>query len=305
MDLETDWYYSALTGDWSDKDEFAEVSVGRIPVYDEDISTLDGILEKIITYENASAETIDWRFNALLAEKEFDNSTPGFEMMEQLKEDVLDVQGWTYYRIYCDNNGSPDESSCSQDAVTSAWSESNYGVVEWMTHGSSTGASSIMSSSSTSDLGSNDHPPFVCMGSCSNGTITKSNNLAYSMLKNASIMSLGATEVTLYDVGNNKSFENSNYIQGIVYQFGKGLVLGSLGAGDSHDQIIQYGTIHWPMQCSAARMWEYIPVKRLLLFRMWRFQTRLKRTIFRLMLSIRGAISFRLTILFLVMNGSV
>ncbi len=238
MDLETDWYYSALTGDWSDKDEFAEVSVGRIPVYDEGMSTLDGILEKIITYENASAETIDWRFNALLAEKKFDNQTPGSKMMEQLKEDVLDVQGWSYYRIYCDNNGDPDESSCSQDAVTSAWSSGNYGIVEWMTHGSSTGASSIMSSSSTTDLGGDDHPPFVCMGSCSNGTITKSNNLAYSMLKNASIMSLGATEVTLYDVGNNKDFETSNYIQGIVYGFGKGLILDSLGAGDAHDQII-------------------------------------------------------------------
>ncbi len=242
MDLETDWYYQALTGDWEDKDALAEVSAGRIPVYNDDISTLDDILEKIITYENASAESIDWRFNVLLAEKEFDGQTPGSKVMEQLKEDILDAQDWTYYRIYCDNVGNPDESSCSQSAVTSAWQDDNYGLVEWMTHGSSTGASSIMNSSATSSLGSNDHPPFVVMGSCSNGTITKSTNLAYSMLKNASIMSLGATEVTLYDVGNKSSFENSNYIQGIVYQFGKGIVLDSLGAGDAHDQIISNST---------------------------------------------------------------
>jgi len=242
MDLETDWYYQALTGSWTDKPTLAEVSAGRIPVYDDDISALDDILEKIITYENTPVEGIEWRFNALFAEKPFDSETPGSKMFEQLKADVIDEQGWDCYRIYDDNVGNPDESSCSQNAVTSAWKADQYGLVQWMTHGSSTGASSIMSSTATSNLGSNDHPPFVVMGSCSNGTITKSNNLAFSMLKNASIMSLGATEVTLYDVGNKSSFENSNYIQGINYQFGKGIVLDSLGAGDAHDQIISNST---------------------------------------------------------------
>ena len=67
----TEWYYQELSGSGiSSSDVYAEVHLGRIPVYNTgDIQNLDDILEKTIAYENANKDDIGWRFKALLSMK--------------------------------------------------------------------------------------------------------------------------------------------------------------------------------------------------------------------------------------------
>ena len=236
----TDFYFAQLTGSFSSSDGDAEVSVGRIPVYNDDYATLDDILDKCVRYENVAISDILWRTNALLIAKPFDDNTPGNYLFEAIKEDFIDPNGWDNFRIYDDDYGDPDIDECSQSAVIDAWSSEPFGFVEWMTHGSQTGASSIMSSSATSQLG-NEYNPIVFMGSCSNSYPEADDNLAYSMLKNASIASIAATRTSYYSPGQT-SFDGRTSIQGFIYELACGIVADSLGAGDALNQIKSKGS---------------------------------------------------------------
>ncbi len=232
----TDFFYQDLSSDWDNKDGHAEVCSGRIPVYSNNIEVLDEILQRIIEYENAPIDAIQWRTHALLAAYPFDGQTPGSTLFEAVNDRFLKPQQWTCYRIYNDNNGNPDKSSCSESVVKEAWNSGNYGLVEWMTHGSATSASKIMRSSTASELASEGHPPIVIMGSCSNGHVENSGNLAFSVLKHAALGVVAATRRTLYNEGIT-DFDSIGYIQGILYECARGLVVDSLGGGDALDRV--------------------------------------------------------------------
>ena len=240
----TDFYYSELTGPW-EEDILAEVSASRIPVYNDDYATLDKILEKVITYENTPQGDIGWRDFCFIAEKPYDDQTPGSPLFEEIREKFLDPNGWDNYRIYDDNNGNPDESDCNTTAVKDAWNELTFGLMLWMTHGNSTGASSIMSSS-TMQTFSDDYPSIVFMGSCSNASISTSNNLTYIALKHASIGAIGGTGVTWYGDAQVDNFEGTSTTQGMLYHFAEGIA-DSLGAGDALNFAIG--------KCSDKKYW--------------------------------------------------
>ncbi len=229
----SDFYYEQLTGS-VDTDRDAEISAGRIPVYDENgIAVADKILQKIIAYENASQNNIGWRTDSLYAAVPYDDQTPGSYLFEAMRENHIEPNGWPLYRIYSDNHGNPDETNCTQQAVTDAWSGRDFGVVIWMTHGSETSATGIMTSEGTTELG-NEYNPIVFMGSCLNSNIETENNLGYEMLKNAAIATIGGTRQTLYQIGQ-QEFESSISNQGLMYQF-QGALVEELPVGHALNQ---------------------------------------------------------------------
>ncbi len=250
-DAPTDFYYEQLTGSMKD-DIMVEVTAGRIPVYDNDISTLDEIITKIIDYENKPKNEIGWRPHTLFAAKPYASDTPGDFMFEAFKEEFIDIAGWPLYRIYDDEYGEPlgdpDETKCTKTSVVNAWKNNDFGVVLWMTHGLATSASDIMNSSSTSDLG-DEYPPIVFMGSCLNAKIEEDDNLSYYMLKNAGIGSIAGTRVTWYGDGQ-KEFEGTSTTQGLMYHFLEGITLDSLPTGDAYVQAVS--------KCTDKKWWNNI-----------------------------------------------
>jgi hypothetical protein len=226
----TDFYYSELTGPWKD-DLIAEVGASRIPVYNDDMTTLDKILQRVIDYENAPPSEIDWRKFCFIAEKPYDDQTPGYPLFEEIKTKFLDPNDWDNYRIYDMTNGDPDESDCNETAVKNAWKELKHGLMLWMTHGSTSSASSIMKSTTMATF-SDEYPTIVMMGSCSNATISNSGNLSYTALKHAALGSIGGTGTTWYGDAQVDNFDNTSTTQGMLYHFAEG-ISDSLGAGDA------------------------------------------------------------------------
>jgi uncharacterized repeat protein (TIGR02543 family) len=223
--LPTDYYYAELSGTWDlnndgkegelpqDKgvggiDKYAEVAVGRIPYYG-NIADLDKILAKTITFESSPIANNAWRRNVLLPEVHADNFTPGWDFGEAIKNNVIAPYQYRYHRIYKDfsedgvyfpeittiTNPQVETFPCSDDSVTKIWKNNPFGLVLWFTHGSSTGASYIMSSYSVPQLNDN-FPAFTFQASCSNATPEDSNNLAYSLLRNGAIATIAATRVS-------------------------------------------------------------------------------------------------------------
>ena len=232
-DHPTDYFYAELTADW-DKDgdgifgesgdeveKYFEVYTGRIPYYG-NIGDTDAILQKIIDYENAT--DVDWRRNVILPMVPLDDVTPSYHLGEQIKHNLLEPEAVSSDRIYDKTYGviPPPEYIRSEAYPADVWSRGTYGLTVWMTHGWSQGASGIISTGDVPNL-DDSHPTATWQGSCTNGEPENSNNLAYAILKNGGIATLGATRLSWYYVGQT-NFTNTSSIGGLGYQYALRLV---------------------------------------------------------------------------------
>ncbi len=189
----SDWPYAQLDGSDYTSDMTCEVHVGRIPVYDNDIATLDSILSKTIAYESENSGDIAWRKNALLC-------GPGFGSGQQMAcyplnavhdNFIVTTQGWSSYRMYGSRHGTPigdydenvGQSTTAIQKIVAKWKTGPFGLVDFMTIGLATNAQDVITSSNTSEIG-NQNPAFVFCGTGFSAAPANSDNLAYSLLKN-------------------------------------------------------------------------------------------------------------------------
>ena len=258
----TDFYYAELTSnDWNRDgdgqygeyyDDFlgnpprvAEVAVGRIPYYGS-ISDLDHILAKIIAYESSPEVANSWRKNALLPMNPSDNVTPGYQLGEKIKNDILIPHDWSYHRVYDQYNtycepGSPgyvigipadtETIPCNVTNVTNAWNGSAFGAVFWWAHGSQVYAEDIMDLSHAATL-DDSHPGFTFQCSCLNGYPEAANNLGYTLLKNGCIATVSASRVSWYEP-KQTSFTGTATNSGMTYEYAKRLITEGMHAGDA------------------------------------------------------------------------
>lgn len=247
-DAPSDYYYAALTGNWDRDgdgyageqpddfgtggiDRIADVYVGRIPYYG-NINDLDNILQKIIDYESIPQD--DWSHNIILAMKPLDSYTPGYQLGEEINRDFGPTRGLTTMRVYDSTynlDPTPECYPCSYDTVQQEWAK-GAGLVFWMTHGSSTAASSVFTSSRCASL-DDSKPSIVCQASCENGKPEDSGNLGYSLLRRGAISTLSASRVAWYYLEED-DFTNTDSIGGLSYQYAKYL----LGHGESCGQAL-------------------------------------------------------------------
>jgi hypothetical protein len=261
----TDYFYADLTGNWDVNnnqiygewidfrssggvDLTAEVYVGRIPVYDADYGTLDGILTKVIDYE--TSPSTGWRKSALLPMSFLDGGVYGYSptdyaaLGEEMRVKFLDAAGFSYYRMYQQGGGACGVNSAYTSeaelrggtGVRDRWAGNDYGIVSWAGHGNpvhtEVGYSkpaycydgALFDSSYASSL--NDlRPSFVYHGSCSNAHPETKDNVAYSVLKNGGISTLGSTRVSWYYPGESfGGFEGSPSVGGIGFGYAKRIV---------------------------------------------------------------------------------
>jgi len=237
----SDYYYADMDGNWDlDGDgeygEFGditgdfgpggidrnhELSVGRIPVYGDSnssslftqsVADLDHILSKTMAYQTAT--DIGWREHVLIAAEGANRLFYG----EQIKEDLLDPNGISEYRVY-DSAGvtlsdPPDATTCSIPNVKAGWDATNPGVVTWLTHGGGTGAAAVMNSSTAAFLDDN-FPAMTWQASCHNSDPDNVNNLSYQLLINGGIATVGFTEIS-HGPGSEVDLTSDWHISGIA-----------------------------------------------------------------------------------------
>jgi len=232
-DHPTDYFYAELTADW-DKDgdgiygesgdeveKYFEVYTGRIPYYG-NIADTDAILQKIIDYETEA--DVDWRRNVILPMVPLDDKTPSYQLGEQIKNNLLEPEAISSDRIYDKTYGviPHPEYLRSEAYPATVWSQGQYGLNVWMTHGWSEGASGIISSGDAPNL-DDSHPAATWQGSCSNSRPESTNNLGYALLKNGAIATVGGTRSAWYYVGQT-NFTNTSSVGGLGYQYARRLV---------------------------------------------------------------------------------
>ncbi|MCE5313505.1 MAG: C25 family cysteine peptidase [Armatimonadota bacterium] len=239
-DAPSDYYYSDLTGDWDldgdgiygeQPDDFGtggidripDVYVGRIPYYGS-ITDLDEIFQKTINYQTSMLG--DWSRRFIFAMKPLDSATPCYQLGESIIGNISDPLGFNHDRIYNASyslSPEPEHYPCTMDTVQAEWS-AGAGLVFYMTHGSSTSASYVMSSGSCSNLGNNT-PSIVYGAACENGKPEQTNNLGYALLRDGAVSTLTASRVSWYYIGES-DFTCSDSIGGLGYQYAKYLLSG-------------------------------------------------------------------------------
>jgi hypothetical protein len=272
-DTPTDYFYADLTGNW-DKDgdgyygeynddykvsggvDFShEVYVGRIPVYSAAYTTLDNILQKIIDYETSGS--VSWRKSILMPMPFVHPTGPydGAMVGEQMRDDYLNANSYTSWRMYQQGNGAcgldsiytSDQELRGGTVVRDRWAANDYGIVCWGGHGSPTSViigysgcidGTLFQSSYCSSLDDN-HPAFTYQCSCTNGYPENSDNLQYAILKRGGIGTVAATRSSYFSTSVVYGmFDGSTTNRGIGYEYVKRLVQ-ELPGGDALYQTKQ------------------------------------------------------------------
>lgn len=228
-DHPTDYYFAELTGDWdsngngiygeqSEMDKFFEVFVGRIPYYGT-IADTDSVLQKIMTYENST--NAQWRRNVLLPMVPLDDVVTSHELGEQIKGYLLEPEEVPSDRIYDETYGviPPPEYIRSNSYPATVWSQNKYGLVVWQTHGWDDNASGIINNGDVWTL-NDSYPAVAWQGSCRNAYAENSDTLAWRLLKNGAVATLGATRNSYYWAGQTW-YVGTPSIGGMGYEFAK------------------------------------------------------------------------------------
>jgi hypothetical protein len=256
-DAPTDYYYADLTGDWDldgdgnygefgddfgtdGVDRYWELLVGRIPYYG-DIIELDGILTRIMAYQNTPVEQTEWRKNVLLPMDDLGDWYPLSDRLgEDIRDDILSIISWPSHRIYDSNtlalDPPPETMPCTEDNVVDVWSQNPFGLMVWFTHGSATGAADVINSNRVDEL-DDTYPSFTFQVSCHTAQPEDDNNLAYALLREGGICTIGATRSSWSLSGHHISGEAT--IEGMGYEYTKRIAAMGMSAGRALNMLRQ------------------------------------------------------------------
>lgn len=218
-----------IYGEKADRIELSfELVVGRIPVYYNNIKNLDKILARTIEFIKEKPSTAEYRERFLFpttiayyANQDGAAYLPkmdGGYVVEYLKENVLGddfSQKTLVEKSGADPSEFIDEDPINYNAVLENWNY-GYGAVYWMGHGMPTYSVRTIWSGDSNGNGYADSrelagstfidsdmtakmthiAPFVFQGSCLNGSVQTSDNLAYSVLLNSAVGVVGSSQVS-------------------------------------------------------------------------------------------------------------
>lgn len=267
--MATDYYYSNLTYDFprdADGDvvditninyHYADIHVGRVPIYDSVVSNLDAILSKFIAYSTST--DLEWRKSALLAFGDQGASGDNVPLAETARSQLLEPNGYSSFRIY--NPYSPpgcSEPSCqitgdlsplSPTKVGSVWAgkawpgcqgslcaspKSNYGIVFWAAHGGATGSVGVIDVANGPDYYKyldDTHPAFTVQLSCSTSEPFVANNVGTVLLQRGAIATLGGSRITWSYYDFTRPYQSSAGASDITYGYLHELVQNQRPAG--------------------------------------------------------------------------
>jgi PKD repeat protein len=216
----------------------SQVFVGRIPMYNNDYSALDDILDKTIKYESANLGSIAWRKSILLPMNKIVSSIPEYYLAEEIRNNFALADGFTCYRIYeadyAGTGGPTPENFPNSFALTQTqWinNPNSRGMVTWSAHGSSAGAQAIFNIGIAQYL-DNTKPSFTFQSSCDNGWPERNDNLGYVLLQHGAIATVSASRVAWFGGGPADQPTNTS-AHCLAYAYTKNVIDAGKSAGEA------------------------------------------------------------------------
>jgi hypothetical protein len=254
----TDFYYAELSGNWDPDgdgkygeapadgndqdfvdggvDGYAEICVGRIPVYENNLEPVDVILNKTVDY--ISETDIAWRKNALLIPAKLaEPDALSYDVCEVLKTEGCDPVGVSTFRMYEQDYGcSPEKVGLGYSVCKSQFTSEPYGICNYIGHGNFNKCVDIFQNTDVINFG-NDNPAIIFAVTCLNNQIEKKYSIGYTFLQHGGIAVLGGTRVTWY-CPNTHDYATSVWPTNQVFGYrpAKLMIFDSLTTGECFDE---------------------------------------------------------------------
>lgn len=179
-------------------DKYAEVNVGRIPVYSNNVSEMDYCLEKIIRYVTEDAVSAEsWRFEVFMALHSFGDAQNGYSFGDYINRNLISGD-WSCYRIYDAAVLGAEAYPCSYAKTKECWSAGKFGLMICQGHGLVTFAEQTINTSTAQQL-SDDYPSHCFNVSCHNGRPQDGTNVSYAQFRYAGISAIGSAVQIWYN----------------------------------------------------------------------------------------------------------
>lgn len=217
-------------------DKYAEVHVGRIPVYNNSITDLDFCLKKIVRYITETKEQAEsWRLICFMPLHTFGDAQSGWIFGEYVKSKILEPNKWKWFRLYDDHMGVGAEGyPCSYANTKKYWSAGKFGIMVCQGHGTVTSADQTMDVSTAKAL--TDAYPAHCFNvSCNNGKPDDAGNLGFAEFKYAGISSI-TSAVQIWYNQSTASYGTATGGNDFAYVYLKHLVASKLPAAAAFDK---------------------------------------------------------------------
>ncbi|ODS35919.1 MAG: hypothetical protein A7315_04965 [Candidatus Altiarchaeales archaeon WOR_SM1_79] len=216
-------------------DTGADVFVGRIPIYNNNYTQLDKILEKIIKYE-CEAGSLAWRKSIILPMDPLWDDTPAYHLGEGIRNDYALAAGFNCFRIYEEDYSSvggptPELWPCNINNVKNEW-KNGYGMMVWDTHGDPYGAEEVFHVDYIPEL-DDTKPAFTYMVACTNSHPETPGNLGQALLVHGAINTVGATRVS-YGAHGAWTFDSTSAVNhNLAYFYTKKIIVDGMPAGEA------------------------------------------------------------------------
>ena len=248
-----------------------ELVVGRIPFYNDSYQDADRILRRTIEFIQEKPSEAVYRKKMLFPTsiayypmqdgQMYMPKMDGAYVVEYLKENVLD-ETFTTKTLVEKSGANPseyvDEDELTYSNMLSNWND-GYGAVYWMGHGMPTysvktiwsgdkngngyadsyelKSETFVDSEMTESM--EDHSPFVFMGSCLNGTVENSRNLAFKVLLNSAVGVVAASQVSYGSI-----FKDYNTGSQDIFSYGT-VFIDALAKNNFPAWVLQYTKERW------------------------------------------------------------
>jgi hypothetical protein len=234
-----DYHYADLTGDLpepkqSGYDRYAELHVGRIPVYNSDFSDADNLLERTMAYVTEdSASALQWRQNILLPLHSFGDAQSGWIFGEYVLRNSTQPAQWDQFRIY-DNHmgiGGVEAYPNSYSNTLEYWNQGAFGMMVLQAHGLAGMAQNVLNTQTANQL-EDRRPSHTYNISCHNAKPLDPSNLVFAQVRANAVSGIGSSDVTWYNQSTS-GYGTRSGGNDYAYLYIDGMVSNGLSAGES------------------------------------------------------------------------
>lgn len=187
-------------------DQYPEIHVGRLPVYNGSISDVEMLLQRMIDYMTESkADAESYRFNAVMPLNTFNDAQNGICFGEEVRTRILDPNNYSYKRIYYNHAGTSAEFPCSYEKTVQVWNAGKFGIMCLQGHGLVHMAEKAIDVSSVAHLSTDGYVHGFNI-SCNNGRPQDPGNLGFAIMKKAGISQIASAVEIWYSTTSISNF---------------------------------------------------------------------------------------------------
>lgn len=212
-------------------DQYPEINVGRLPIYNGNISDAEKLLERMIEYMTESASFAEsYRLSAFLPLNTFNDSQNGICFGEEVRTRILDPNGYTYERIYYNHAGTTANYPCSYDSTVSIWNRGKFGLMCLQGHGLVNMAEKAIDNAHVAELTTDGFVHGFNI-SCNNGRPQDPTNLGFAIMKKAGISQIASAVEIWYSTSSISNYGTGATGNDYAFSYMDNLVNFKKGAG--------------------------------------------------------------------------